>query len=82
MACSFDPKRVLRQTSHHLLRDLFEVHQHELDIPWDDLRQTQVAEIFDAWQALPEEGRREIEIVLQEVHEMAGSSLRLGDCYG
>ena len=74
MAYNFDPKKVLRQTSHHLLRDLFEVHHHELDVPWDDLKQTQVNEIFDAWQALPEEGRRTIEIILQEVHEMADRS--------
>jgi len=53
------------------LNDLFQVHEHELDIPWDDLKQTQVNEIFDAWQALPEADRRTIELVLQEVHEMA-----------
>jgi len=71
MAHNFDPKKILRQTSHHLLQDLFEVHHHELDVPWDNLKQTQVNEIFNAWQAMPEKDRREIEIVLQEVQEMA-----------
>ncbi len=71
MAHSFDPKKVLRQISHHLLNDLFQVHGHELDIPWEDLAQTEVDEIFAAWQALAEEDRRTIEIVLHDVSEMA-----------
>jgi len=68
---NFDPKRILRQTSNHLLDDLFQAHGHELEVPWEDLKQTQVDEIFDAWQALPEHERRAIEIVLHEVNEMA-----------
>lgn len=71
MAPSFDPKKVLRQISNHLLDDLFQVHGHELDVPWDDLKQTEVDEIFDAWQALPESDRRAIEIVMHDVCEMA-----------
>jgi len=42
-----------------------------LDVPWDDLKQTQVDDIFGVWQALPEHDRRAIEIVLHEVNEMA-----------
>lgn len=71
MAGSFDPKRVLRQVSNHLLQDLFLAHGHELDLPWDDLAETEVEPIFCAWQDLPEEGCRAIEIVLHEVSDMA-----------
>lgn len=73
MAKTFDPKYVLRQTSNHLLRDLFEAHNLdlELDTPWDDLRETDVTAIFEAWQALPEAACRAIEIVLREVADMA-----------
>lgn len=71
MAGSFDPKRVLRQISNQLLKDLFESHQHELDVPWEDLGETEVEPIFAAWQDLPEEDCRAIEIVLHEVNDMS-----------
>jgi hypothetical protein len=71
MPSSFDPKRVLRQVSNSLLDDLFQTHGHEVELPWDELGQTQVDPIFDAWQALPDADRCAIEIVLQEVNEMA-----------
>lgn len=71
MAKQFDPKRILRQVSNHLLNDLFMAHGHTLEVRWDDLGETQIDEIFDAWQALPEEDCRAIEIVLHEVSEMA-----------
>jgi hypothetical protein len=71
MANSFDPKRVLRQISNHLLQDLFLAHGHELDLPWDQLGETEVDPIFHAWQDLPEPECRAIEIVLHEVNDMA-----------
>jgi hypothetical protein len=71
MAKTFDPKYVLRQISNHLLRDLFEARQHDLDVPWDQLSETEVDPIYKEWQALPEPDCRAIEIVLREVNEMA-----------
>ena len=71
MAGVFDPNRVLRHVSNHLLKDLFETHQVELDVPWEDLGQTEVGPIFTAWQDLPEAECRAIEIVLHEVSDMA-----------
>lgn len=71
MAANFDPKRVLRQTSNHLLQDLFLAHGHELDLPWDELRETEVEPIFCAWQDLDGADCRAIEIVLHEVNDMA-----------
>lgn len=71
MAKQFDPKRILRQVSNHLLNDLFIAHGHALEVPWDELGETQIDEIFEAWQSLPEEDCRAIEIVLHEVSEMA-----------
>lgn len=68
---AFDPKRVLRQVSNELLRDLFEAHQLDLDLPWDELEETEVESIFTAWQELPEPACRSIEIVLHEVSDMA-----------
>lgn len=71
MARSFDPKYVLRQVSNHLLKDLFESHRVELDITWEDLRETEVNPIFEAWQSLPEQECKAIEIVLHDVSDMA-----------
>lgn len=71
MSQTFDPKRVLRQVSNHLLKDLFEAHHHELELPWDQLDESDVDPIFDAWQSLPEEDCRAIEIILHEVSDMA-----------
>jgi hypothetical protein len=71
MANSFDPKRVLRQISNHLLQDLFLAHGHELDLPWEELGETEVDPIFHEWQDLEEADCRAIEIVLHEVNDMA-----------
>lgn len=71
MSQTFDPKRVLRQVSNHLLQDLFEAHQHDLEMPWEQMEETDVDPIFNAWQALPETDCRAIEIVLHEVCDMA-----------
>tara|TARA_B100001123_G_scaffold448439_2_gene609641 strand:- start:11 stop:1228 length:1218 start_codon:yes stop_codon:yes gene_type:complete len=71
LAGVFDPNRVLRHVSNHLLEDLFETHQIELNVPWKNLGQTEVGPIFAAWQALPEAECRDIEIVLHEISDMA-----------
>ncbi|MEX1028267.1 MAG: hypothetical protein WD049_09730 [Candidatus Paceibacterota bacterium] len=71
MSQAFDPKRVLRQISNDLLKDLFETHHHDLDLPWSDLWETKVDPIFAAWQSLPEADCRAIEIILHEISDMA-----------
>ena len=71
MTQTFDPKRVLRQVSNDLLQDLFESHHHDLELPWDQMEETDVDALFNAWQALPEADCRAIEIVLHEVSDMA-----------
>ena len=71
MTQPFNPKRVLRQISNPLLQEFFERQRHPLDVEWDAISNTQVDDIFDAWQRLPEEPRKAIEIVFHDVHEMA-----------
>ncbi len=73
MSQQFNPKRVLRQVSKPLLKEFFEREGHPLDVPWDELSNTQVQEVFDAWQGLPEGPRKAIEVVLHDVDEMATS---------
>ena len=76
MAKQFDPKRILRQVSNHLLNDLFLSHGHPLDLPWEELSETQVNAIYETWQALPEKACRELEIVLHEIGEMTNEDAR------
>ena len=68
---AFDPKRTLRQISNELLRELFVAHGHELDVPWDEISETNVADIFQCWQELTEPERRAIEILFRDIDEIA-----------
>lgn len=67
----FAPKRTLRQISNELLRELFESHSYELDVPWDEITETNVADIFRRWQELAEPDRRAMEILLRDIDEIA-----------
>lgn len=67
----YNPKRVLRHISNPLKRELFERGGHPLPVPWDRITDTQVEPVFRAMQALPEEARKRIEIVLQDVDDLA-----------
>lgn len=40
-------------------------------IPWDDLGETQVEPIFAAWQKMPDDNRRLVQLVLQDINELA-----------
>lgn len=71
MSQTFDPKRVLRQVSNQLLKELFESRSYDLNLPWDALEETEVESIFVAWQDLPEADRRSVEILLHEISDMS-----------
>ena len=67
----FNPKRVLRQVSRPLLKAFFEQQGQSLNVPWDDIPEHQITEIFDAWQNLADGPRKGIEVLLQDIDEMA-----------
>ena len=71
MMQQFNPKRVLRQISNPLLKEFFERQGHPLAVDWDQLTNTQVDDVFDAWQRLPDDQRKAVEIAFHDVHEMA-----------
>jgi hypothetical protein len=62
---------VLRQISNLLIKEFFERQGHPLDVDWDRLSNTQVDDIFDAWQRLPDAQRKAVEVAFHDVHEMA-----------
>jgi hypothetical protein len=67
----FNPKRVLRHVSRPLLKEFFERQGQPLAVGWDQPPERLVEEIFSEWQNLPDTPRKEIEILLQDTHEMA-----------
>jgi hypothetical protein len=67
----FNPKRVLRQTSNALLKELFSQHNCHPPISWEQLRETQVDEVFRALQTLPDDPREKIEVALQDLDDVA-----------
>jgi len=71
MSQPFNPKRVLRQISNPLLKEFFEHQGSPLEVGWHNLTNNQVDDIFDAWQRLPDNERKAVEIAFHDVHEMA-----------
>jgi len=71
MPKGYDPRYVMKQVSNALLQDLFEGQMHTVDVPWDELKETQVEPIFEAWQAMEEESCLTVGLILHDVFEMA-----------
>jgi hypothetical protein len=67
----YNPKRVLRHISNSLKRELFERQGHPLAVAWDRITDTQIDPVFRAIQKLPDQTRKQIEIVLQDVDDLA-----------
>jgi hypothetical protein len=71
MSQQFNPKRVLRQISTPLLREFFYKQGYSLEVEWESTQNTLADSVFDAWQGLPDEPRKSVEIIFYDIHEMA-----------
>jgi hypothetical protein len=71
MARPFDLKKQLKLHDRTLLRRLFAEHGVLADVPWDDVRPHDVEPIVARWPAVPDDRRRHLEVVLQDVNELA-----------
>jgi len=71
MAKPFDPRKMLRQISNALLREFFEQRGELGDVPWNELTETKIEPIFEAWQALPDGKCKEVQVVLHDINELA-----------
>lgn len=71
MARTFDPRKVLKQIANPLLREFFARRGELGEVPWDDLTEHRIEPVFEVWQALPEQRRREVQIILRDVNELA-----------
>lgn len=71
MAKHFDPRKILKQVSNALLKQFFTERGELLDIRWDELTETKIEPIFDRWQSLTEAQRTDVQLILQDVNELA-----------
>jgi hypothetical protein len=71
MAKPFDPRKVLKQIANPLLREFYTRRDELTDVPWDDLSEHKIDAIFEAWQALPERQKVEVQVILRDVCELA-----------
>lgn len=71
MAKPFDPRKILKRISNSLLHPFFDLHGGLADVPWDDLRETQIEPVYAAWQNMPEDMRRHVQVILHDINELA-----------
>lgn len=71
MAKNFDPRKILRGIANPLLQEFFQQRGELANVPWDELTETDIEPVVQAWQQLPEPRRREVQAVLQDVNELA-----------
>ena len=71
MAKAFDPRKVLKQIANPLLRAFFERRGELTEIAWDELTEHKIEPVFEAWHALPERQRQEVQVILRDINELA-----------
>ncbi|MGD9126465.1 MAG: hypothetical protein PVH19_03720 [Planctomycetia bacterium] len=69
----YNLRTVFRQTSNFLLREFFESKGHRLEVEWEELKETQIDGVYEAFLALPDGVRRELDVDLHDVHAVAQS---------
>ncbi|MGD9126563.1 MAG: hypothetical protein PVH19_04215 [Planctomycetia bacterium] len=69
----YNLRTVFRQTSNSLLRKFFEKKGHRLEVEWEELKETQIDGVYEAFLALPDGVRRELDVNLKEVYAVAKS---------
>lgn len=71
MARPFEPRKILKQISNPLLQAFFDERGQLPDLPWDELSEHKIEPVFEAWQALPERDRLEVQVILRDIYELA-----------
>jgi hypothetical protein len=71
MAHDYTPKLFLRQTPKELLKAYFDSRGGLGQVDWGSLDEAEVDPIYEAWQALDEPARGEVENDFRQVHDLA-----------
>jgi len=69
----YNPRTVFRQTSNPLLREFFQSKGHRINVDWDEIGNTQIQGVYDAFLALSDADRQNLEIELHDIHTVAQS---------
>ena len=73
MKLEYNPRNFLRQVPNPLFKTFFDRRGELSDIPWDELEEMDADPVFEAWQALPEANRNDIERWFREISDIATS---------
>jgi hypothetical protein len=73
VANQYSPKQFLRQVPNSLLKDFFDRRGALLDLNWNGLDEMDADPIFEAWHALPEASRNEVERSFRAVADLANT---------
>jgi len=71
MATQYQHRQFFRRVPNALLAEYFEARAVDLNVPFDDLNETQVDPIFEAFTALPEEQQATMEVDFQDINALA-----------
>jgi hypothetical protein len=71
MAKPFDPRKALKHIANPLLREFFSRRGELDDVPWDDLTEHKIDDVFDAWQSLPETSQLQVQVIMRDINELA-----------
>ena len=71
MAKHFDLRKQLRLHDKGLLRRLFAEQKELFEFPWDSIKPHEVNPLVEAWEGLDEDKRKQVQVILQDVHELA-----------
>lgn len=72
MAKHYDPRTLLKLIAVPLMHEFFQRRGELLELPWHELAERrQTLPIYDAWQTLPEDRRRQVQTVLQDLLALA-----------
>ncbi len=71
MSKTYSPKTFLRQTPNRMLKDYFRGKGLLKNIEFDELSETQIDSIMEAWQELPDKQRYQIEAEFRTINELA-----------
>jgi len=67
----FNPKRVLRQLSPKLLKELFDRQPEQIEVSWGDGTRIDIDDVFHAWQRMSDGPRKAIEVLFHDIDDMA-----------
>jgi len=71
MSKAFDPRKILKQIDNSLLREFFARRGELGGVPWDDLTEHKIEPVFEAWQALPDASKNEVQLILRDIADLS-----------